>query len=57
MFGGDGPTQFKTKLDVVVREAKIAMARAQFIKANNRPWNSIPARSNAEHHSAARGQI
>lgn len=42
VFDGDSPTQFKTKLDVVVREAKMAMARAQFAKANNRPWNSIP---------------
>lgn len=42
VFDGDSPTQFKTKMDVVVREAKMAMARAQFAKANNRPWNSIP---------------
>lgn len=42
VFDGDSPTQFKTKLDVVVGQAKMAMARAQFAKANNKAWNSIP---------------
>lgn len=41
-WDGDGPTQFKGKLDQAIRKTQMAIARYEYAKRAGKPWQSIP---------------
>ena len=45
IFDGDSPTQFKSKLDRVMRTIRVSRARTQYALKNSKDWKNISLQS------------